>query len=103
MPRQKLGNVLFARRVNPALIPALEAVLAGKAPTAPAQTVNPPADQVRALLEDVERLTEERDLLLKKREAWLRATEDERTAYWRDRALRCEATKAGQEFDQEIN
>jgi hypothetical protein len=43
------------------------------------------------LLEDVDKVTKERDELLVKRENWLRATDDQKTSYWRDRALKAEA------------
>ncbi len=55
---------------------------------------------VKALLEDVDRLTKEVELFEKKREAWLRATESQQVAYWRDRAIRAEGVPNRDGVDQ---
>jgi ABC-type transporter Mla subunit MlaD len=91
--RPKLGNVLFARRVPPSKIPALLKALK--------EDVAPKTDQVVALLEDVDRLTKEVAELKDRLERCARATDDQKAIYWKDRALKAEATHASRsEFDQ---
>lgn len=54
----------------------------------------------RALLEDVGRLTEEVVVLKDKLERCARATDDQKTVYWKRRALKAEGSAARGEFDQ---
>lgn len=61
-----------------------------------------PDVNVMKLLEDVDRLTKENSLFEKRREAWLRATESQQVAYWRDRALKAEGLVKKGEFDQTV-
>lgn len=58
------------------------------------------AQQVKLLLDDVDRLSLEVADLKARREAYLRATDDDKTKFWRDRALRCEQMNKKGEFDQ---
>lgn len=114
--RPKLGNVLFARRVKPSLIPSLERLLYGNpyqdlegkidvpaipiADEAMKQQNEKMGGDIIKLLDNVESLTKQVEDYKAGREAYLRATDNDKIAYWRDRALRCEGSGIKKEYDQ---
>lgn len=82
-----MGNVVYYRRVNPALVSLLDAVVdKGLDPGKHEVVVMPSSEslvQIKALLDDVDRLSREVEEWKRRHAAAVEATQDQLAIYWK--------------------